>query len=185
MAARDSANYSATESLRNGRALTVRAIRPGDTGLMADAFRRVSAESLYLRTFSARKNVNDKELAQLADVDFDNVVALVAVMQEEGQESIIGGGRYIRSGAGAMPSAEVAFLVDDDHQGLGIGSRVFKHLIAIARSSGIKQFEAEVLPSNDGMLRLFDNSGLKVTKQRVEDVVHVTIALIETGNPAE
>jgi RimJ/RimL family protein N-acetyltransferase len=98
-------------------------------------------------------------------------------MQEEGQELIVGGGRYVRTGTGAVPSAEVAFIIDDEHQGLGIGSRVFKHLIAIARSSGIKRFEAEVLPSNDSMLRLFDRCGLTVTRTISRDAIHITIGL--------
>jgi GNAT superfamily N-acetyltransferase len=71
----------------------------------------------------------------------------------------------------------VAFLVDDAHQGLGIGSRIFKHLVAIARALGITQFEAEVLPSNEGMLRLFTRSCLPVSRTMTRDSIHVTIDL--------
>jgi len=72
-------------------------------------------------------------------------------------------------------------LLDDRHQGLGIGSRIFKHLAAIARESGITHFEAEVLPSNGAMLRLFARSGLPIEKTVTGDSVHVTIELV----PAE
>jgi GNAT superfamily N-acetyltransferase len=99
-------------------------------------------------------------------------------MNEEGQDCVVGGGRYIRTGvSGTTLNAEVAFLIDDAHQGLGIGSRIFKHLVSIARASGIAQFEAEVLPSNEGMLRLFSRSGLPVAQARTRDSVHVTIEL--------
>ena len=174
----DIANYSVTERLQDGRQVMIRAIRPDDKGCMADALREVSPESLYRRTFSAKRELSDDDLKQLTEVDFENVVALLAVMNDEAQERVVGGGRYIRTGTtGTEMRAEVAFLVDDAHQGLGIGSRIFKHLVAIARASGIKQFEAEVLPSNDSMLRLFTRSGLPVAKVQTRDSVHVTIEL--------
>ncbi|NTW58176.1 MAG: GNAT family N-acetyltransferase [Nitrospirae bacterium] len=173
----DIANYSAVDSLRNGREVTIRAIRPDDRGQFAGALRELSSESFYRRTFSSKRELSETDLEKLTEVDFKNVVALVAVMNEEGQERIVGGGRYIHIGDAAVRNAEVAFLVDDAHQGMGIGSRIFRHLLAIARTSGIAAFEAEVLPSNEGMLRLFDRSGLPVTTVRAEDTVHVTVVL--------
>jgi RimJ/RimL family protein N-acetyltransferase len=73
--------------------------------------------------------------------------------------------------------AEVAFLIDDARQGLGIGSRIFKHLAAIARASGITQFEAEVLPANEAMLRVFARSSVSVTSTRTRDSVQVLMEL--------
>jgi len=177
----DIANYSVVERLRDGRLVTIRSIRPDDKGRVTDALLKVSSESLYRRTFSAKRVLGDDELEQLTGVDFKNIVALVAVMSDEAQDRIVGGGRYIR--AGASPKAEVAFLIDDAHQGLGIGSRIFKHLVAIARASGIVQFEAEVLPSNEGMLRVFTRSGLPVARTTLRDSVHVTIELNASHAP--
>ncbi len=177
----DIANYSFSERLKDGNIVTIRAIRPDDKGRMADALREASSESLYRRTFSAKRELSDEELKQLTAVDFENVVALVAIMKEKDQDRIVGGGRYICLGDSGADGAEVAFLIDDAHQGLGIGSRIFKHLVAIARSAGIAQFHAEVLPSNEGMLRLFDRSGLPVMKSGSADTVHVTIRLTTAG----
>jgi RimJ/RimL family protein N-acetyltransferase len=173
----DIANYSAIESLKGGQQVTIRAIRPDDRGQMADALRKLSAESFYRRTFSPKRDLSEGDLRKLTEVDFKNVVALVAVLNEEGQDRIVGGSRYIRMGDAVPRNAEVAFLIDDDHQGMGIGSRIFKHLVAIALASGITQLEAEVLPSNDGMLRLFDRSGLPVSRTMMRDSVHVLIKL--------
>ena len=177
----DSAHYSFVEELKNGRQVTIRAIRPDDRGQIAVALQDLSPESFYLRTFSPKRQLSESDLRNLTEIDFRNVVALVAVVKEGDQVLIVGGGRYIRMGDGDADRAEVAFLVDDGHQGLGIGSRIFKHLLAIARSSGIVKFEAEVLPANDGMLRLFERSGLPVSKKRTEDTVHVEMSLGE-GN---
>lgn len=179
----DIANYSVVELLRDGRQATIRAIRPDDKGRMADTLRNVSPESFYRRIFTAKRDLTDDEMKQLTEVDFGKVVALVAVMKEEDEGRIVGGGRYVRTGTALR--AEVAFLIDDAHQGFGIGSRIFKHLVAIARASGVTQFEAEVLPSNDGMLRLFTRSGLPVTRTMTRDSVHVIIELDAAEAPMD
>jgi RimJ/RimL family protein N-acetyltransferase len=185
MEGNDMANYTSTEHLRNGRSVTIRAIRPDDKGIMIDALSKVSPQSLYFRLFSGKRKFSDDEMIQITTVDFVNIVALVAVLDEDGLEKIVGGGRYIRIGSsGIGQRAEVAFLIDDAHQGLGIGSRIFKHLVEIARESGITHFEAAVLPANAAMLRLFARSGLPVTTTITRDSVHVTIQLTpaETGS---
>jgi RimJ/RimL family protein N-acetyltransferase len=174
----DMRNYTSTEKLRDGRSVTIRAIRPDDKGPLIDALGKVSRQSLYLRLFSAKRNFSDEEMNQITAVDFVNIVALVAVLDKDGSDQIVGGGRYIRiDPSGGGQSAEVAFLIEDACQGLGIGSRIFKRLVAIARESGITQFEAEVLPSNAAMLGLFARSGLPVAKTMTRDSVHITIQL--------
>jgi RimJ/RimL family protein N-acetyltransferase len=145
---------------------------------LIDALNKMSPQSLYLRLFSGKRKFSDEEMNQIAKVDFVNVVALVAVLEKDGVDQIVGGGRYVRIGtSGTGQSAEVAFLIADAHQGLGIGSRLFKHLVAVARESGITHFEAEVLPTNAPMLNLFARSGLLVEKALTEGSVHVTIQL--------
>ena len=168
----DAARYSFSEPLRDGRSVLIRAIRPDDKGLLVDTLGKISPQSLYFRLFSAKRKFSDDELKQVTVVDFVNIVALVAVLEKDGIDRIVGGGRYIRmEPSGTGQSAEVAFLIDDAHQGLGIGSRLFKHLVMIARGSGITQFEAEVLPSNARMLRLFTRGGFPVATTMTRDSV--------------
>lgn len=140
---------------------------------MSDALLKVSANFMFLRFFSTKTTFSEDELRNATEVDFVNVVALVAELKENGQKKIVGGGRYFRTNSGA----EVAFLIKDAYHGLGLGSLLFKHLVTIARASGIRQFEAEVLPGNKGMLSLFSRSGLSVATSRTSDAVHFTIAL--------
>jgi RimJ/RimL family protein N-acetyltransferase len=170
--------YSVAETLRDGRRVTIRAIRADDHGRVSDALRNVGPESLYRRFFSSRAKFTDDELRRATAVDFADVVALVAVLTEDGEDRIVGGGRYFRLGQPDSDGrAELAFLVDDAHQGLGIGSRLFRHLVAIARAAGIRYFEADVLPANEGMLRLFQRSGHPVSRTMTPDAVHLTIHL--------
>jgi len=170
----DLANYNVTESLRDKRPVTIRAIRPDDKGLIIDGLKNVSAESLYRRFLAIRKELTADGLKKVTEVDFVNVVALVAVVENDEGNQIVGGGRYIRT---TEQKAEVAFLIGDAFQGLGIASLLFKHLLAIARASGITQFEADVLPSNEAMFRVFARSGIPVTRTRTRDSVYVLMEL--------
>ena len=74
-------------------------------------------------------------------------------------------------------TAEVAFAVDDPHQGLGLGTLLMRHLATIARAAGLERFVAEVLAGNTAMLKVFEKSGLRASTRREHDVVHVTLAL--------
>ena len=175
----DVANYSVNEVLRDQRTIVIRAIRPDDKGLVVEALPHVSAESVYRRLFTMKKEMTAEELKKATEVDFVNTVALVAVaLEKNGIEQLVGGGRYIRSGTtDAGQRAEVAFLIEDAFQGLGIASLIFKHLLTIARESGIAQFEAEVLPSNEAMLKVFTRSGLAIKKTATRESVHVLMDL--------
>jgi GNAT superfamily N-acetyltransferase len=179
----DIKNYNVAERLRDQRTVTIRAVRPDDKGLIIDGIKEVSADSIYRRFLMAKQEITPQDLKQATEVDFVNVVALVAVLEKDGRDQIAGGGRYIRTGpSGGGQRAEVAFLVIDSFQGLGIASLIFKHLLAIARHSGITQFEAEVLPSNEAMLRVFARSGIPMTRTATRDTVHVLMDL--TGGAA-
>ncbi len=131
----DIVTYSVAGMLKDQRPVTIRAIQPDDKGLVIEALRDVSAESIYRRFFAAKKNITAEGLKQATEVDFENIVALIAVTEKDGKEHIAGGGRYIRSvpPVAGKARAEVAFLVSDAFQGLGIASQLLKHLVAIGR----------------------------------------------------
>jgi RimJ/RimL family protein N-acetyltransferase len=166
--------YSAIEKLRDGRTLEIRALHPADRDGLAAAVSRMSDESIYRRFFTPKRHFTDREIEFYTNVDFVNHVALVAVLREDGQPCIVGGARYVVTQPG---TAEVAFVVDDPHQGLGIGARLMQHLAAIARRSGLDHLVAEVLAGNAAMLKVFQKSGLRASTQRERDVVHVTLDL--------
>lgn len=169
------ADYSAVETLRNGRRLEIRALRPEDRDAFAAAASHLSAESLYRRFFSAKRHFSEEERSFFVDVDFVNHVALVAVIEEGARRPvIIGGARYVVTKPG---EAEVAFAVVDQYQGQGIGATLMRHLSAIASKEGLRELTAEVLPHNKAMLRVFEKSGRHVSTQRESGSVHVTIEL--------
>jgi RimJ/RimL family protein N-acetyltransferase len=174
MSAQEFAAYSASEVLRNGRRIEFRALRPDDKDELLAAVRRASPQSMFRRFFAAKRDFSNQEIAFFLNIDFATHVALVAVADEGGRPAIVGGGRYIISDPG---KAEVAFVIIDEYQGQGIGSMLLRHLSAIARTAGVKEFTAEVLPENRPMLKVFEKSGLDVTMTREPGVVHVVLRL--------
>ena len=174
----DARNYSARETLRDGLEVTIRAIRPGDRDALLAAFRELDPKTIRLRFFGPKKDLSDRELAAATDVDFVRTVALVTCVHDGAGERIIGAGRYVATGDSDPPDrAEVAFTVEEDYQGLGIASRILRHLAGIANRAGIMQFHAEVLPENAGMLAVFRRSGLPVRQNTADGIVHVTLSL--------
>jgi GNAT superfamily N-acetyltransferase len=170
--------YNVGETLRNGMHVTVRAIRSDDREAILESFRELDDDTLYRRFFAPKKDLSDKELKHLTEVDFDRTVALVVTLSIDGRERIIGGGRYIAcKDAEGIDSAEFAMIVEEDYQGLGLGKLIFKHLVSIARAQGINKFEAEVLPANDRMLNLLRKTGLPVSMVTRDESVYVSIDL--------
>ena len=170
----DAAKYAASERLRNGAMLQVRALQPGDRTEMLAAVGRSSNQTLYRRFFAPKRNFSEREIDFFLNVDFTSHVALAAVLSDGERQIIVGGARYVVSRPGC---AEVAFAIDDPHQKLGIATHLITHLITIARAADLEQFVAEVLPENVPMLKVFERCGLAMTTRSERGVVHVTLAL--------
>jgi RimJ/RimL family protein N-acetyltransferase len=176
------ADYSAVEQLRDGRPVEIRALRPTDRAGLLETVAQMSEQARYRRFFAPKRTFTEREIDYYLNVDFVSHVALVAVLEEGGRPVIAGGGRYIVSEPGR---AEVAFALDDPHQGLGIGTRLMRHLVTIARQAGLREFVAEVLPENAAMLKVFERCGLAATTRREGGVVHVTMTLAPSGAGAK
>ena len=168
----DLANYSATETVRDGCTVEIRAQRSEDRESMRAAIARSSSGSLYRRFFAVRREFSEKETDYFLGIDFVNHVALVAVANDAGQPTIVGGGRYVVVQPG---QAEVAFAIVDAYQGLGIGSALMRHLATLGREAGLRELIAEVLAENVPMLNVFERSGLPISTRREGPVVHVTL----------
>jgi ribosomal protein S18 acetylase RimI-like enzyme len=169
------ADYSVKERLRDGREFEIRALRPDDQADMLAAIGRTGTPSLQRRFFVAKRGFSDREIAFFMNIDFVNHVALVALVTENGRRVIAGGGRYVVVEPG---QAEIAFLVVDGYQGLGIGSALAHHLAGLARQSGLEGLVADVLPENTAMLKLFKRLGFTPGPKREPQVVHLVLPLV-------
>ena len=167
------ADYSAVEHLRDGRPIEIRALRPDDRAEMLAAVGRTSTQSLRRRFFVPKKVFSEQELAFFLNIDFENHVALVAQIDEDGP-TIVAGGRYIVVQPG---QAEIAFVVVDAYQGQGIGTILMRHLAVLACDAGLNELIAEVLPENTAMLKVFGKFGFRPSSKREPQVRHLTMRL--------
>jgi GNAT superfamily N-acetyltransferase len=174
----DARRYRAEDTLPDGRAVLVRAIEPADREELRDGFRRLSEQSVYLRFFQRKRELSEEELSYFTRLDFVHHVALVALLEEDGQELGVAVGRYVVDD-GQRDSAEVAITVDDAHQGIGIGKTLMKHLAKVARANGIATFRATVLSENRRMLDTIAHSGYLYRSRMVGGAFEVVISLTE------
>lgn len=155
--------WEADVLLKDGRVAQLRPIRPDDSDGLVAFYSRVSDESKYLRFFAPYPTLSDRDVKRFTEVDQDRRVAFVVTMHDQ----IIGVGRY---DAVEDDEAEVAFLVEDAHQGRGVAQLLLEHLSQAGRERGIARFTADVLPSNHRMMQVFREMGYQVAG-RVEDGV--------------
>ncbi|WP_182887695.1 bifunctional GNAT family N-acetyltransferase/acetate--CoA ligase family protein [Microbispora sp. H10885] len=173
------AHWEADVVLSDGGTAHVRPIRPDDAGMLRSFYSRLSAESIYFRYFGPRPRLTDKDVAFFTNVDYDNRVALIATIGTE----MVAVVRYDR--VEPRDHAEVAFLVEDAHQGRGVASVLMEHLRAAARERGIKTFIADVLPGNHRMMGLFRQAGYTAQSQFEDGVVRMTLDLSSTETALE
>jgi RimJ/RimL family protein N-acetyltransferase len=167
-------DYSAIERLRDGTTIEIRALRPDDREDMLAAIGRTSAQSLQRRFFVPKRGFSEQEVSFFMNIDFDDHVALIARIDENGRPVIAGGGRYIMTQPG---QAELAFVVIDAFQGKGIAKALLRHLIAIAREARLQELTAEVLPENAAMLKVFSGLGFRAAASRDPQLRHLVLRL--------
>jgi acyl-CoA synthetase (NDP forming)/RimJ/RimL family protein N-acetyltransferase len=172
------AHWEADVVLSDGATAHLRPIRPDDAQRLVDFYSRVSDESKYFRFFAPYPTLSDADVHRFTTVDYDDRVALILLSGED----MIGVTRYDRIDA---VQAEVAFLVEDAHQGRGVGSVLLEHLAQVARDSGVGRFVAETLPQNHKMIAVFADAGYTLSSRLDDGVIHVEFEIQPTDNSLE
>lgn len=172
------AHWEADVVLADGGTAHVRPIRPADADRLRAFYSRLSDESIYFRFFGPRPRLSDREVAWFTNVDYLSRVALIATIGTE-MVAVI---RYDRTGPG---EGEVAFLVEDAHQGRGVASVLLEHLAATARERGVERFVADVLPANMKMMGVLRQAGYTAETHFADGVVRMTLDLTPTETATE
>ncbi|SFO41613.1 Acyl-CoA synthetase (NDP forming) [Geodermatophilus obscurus] len=168
------AHWEADIIAADGGTVHLRPICPEDADGLTGLMERSSDQTRYYRFFGPMKRLSDKDLYRFTHVDHDDRVAFVLLLGDQ----LIGVGRYDRYPG--TTDAEVAFLVEDAHQGRGLGSVLLEHLAAAARERGITAFVAEVLAQNGRMVRVFLDAGYQPSRSYEEGVVHLSFPIAPT-----
>jgi acetyl coenzyme A synthetase (ADP forming)-like protein len=154
------AQWEADALLSDGVPVHIRPIRPDDGAALVALHGRLSPETIYRRFFSSKPRLTDADVERFTHVDYRDRQAFVAVRDDR----LIAVGRYDRLPGTA--DAEVAFVVEDMHQGRGLGTLLLEYLAGAAREQGITRFVAETLTENRPMRDVFRSAGF-------HEVVHV------------
>lgn len=135
---------------RDRSQITVRELRPDDHAV-DEVFAGMSERSRYLRFHRVMPRLPHSVRAHLLDVDGRDRIGLVAEVRSGWRRRAVGLAELYRTHAS---EAEIAGVVADRWQGLGIGGRLLRELARRAPALGVDQLTAEVLPENRTMLRV-------------------------------
>jgi acyl-CoA synthetase (NDP forming)/GNAT superfamily N-acetyltransferase len=171
--------WEADVVLSDGGTVHMRPIIPDDADRIVALHGRLSERTRYFRYFAPYPRMSAKDLERFSVVDHHGRVAFGAFLGD----LLIAVGRYER--LGDSDSAEVAFVVEDAHQGRGLGSILLEHLAAAARERGLRRFVAEVLGENGQMVRVFRDAGYRISRAIEEGVLHLEFAIDPTEESVE
>ncbi|MFB7298458.1 GNAT family N-acetyltransferase [Streptomyces rubiginosohelvolus] len=175
-------HWEADVVLRDGGTARIRPITTDDAERLVSFYEQVSDESKYYRFFAPYPRLSDRDVHRFTHHDYVDRVGLAVTIGGE----FIGTVRYDRIDDRGRPAsapadeAEVAFLVQDAHQGRGVASALLEHIAAVARERGIRRFAAEVLPANNKMIKVFRDGGYTQRRSFEDGSVHLTLDLEPT-----
>jgi RimJ/RimL family protein N-acetyltransferase len=162
-----------TVTLKDGRKVVLRPIRPDDAPRLIAFHERLSNESRYYRFFGPKPTLTPDEAEYLAGVDHQDRFAIVAA-EPDGELVAVGRFDLVES-----DTAEPAIVVRDDYQGAGLGTAVLERMIEIGRGRGVRRFTGEILADNQRMLDLLRSDNLEVDV--VDGVVRVSGPVADWG----
>jgi GNAT superfamily N-acetyltransferase len=168
-------------TLRNGVVVRFRAIKPSDVDEMRRLFYRFSDKSVYYRYFSPIKAMPHARMQEYVNTDYRKTMSLVGLVGDPGEGRIIAEARYICPPQSTY--ADIAFVVDESYQSMGIATLLFKTLRKIAKERAIEGFKADVLATNKSMLKVFESASDVPIRAVLDSGVYVlTLPFLEEEN---
>jgi acyl-CoA hydrolase/RimJ/RimL family protein N-acetyltransferase len=159
--------------LRDGREVLLRPTRTSDTGALHELFYRLSEEDVESRFLQKLTSLTDTVAQYLCSVDYGEEMAYAVVIGPSAHERIVAASCYYLSPATRL--AEVAYMVDPDWQGAGLGSILHSGLVEYARQHGARGLRADVLLGNARMMRVFEHGQHSLTAKTSGGVIELTM----------
>ncbi|RBY83365.1 GNAT family N-acetyltransferase [Blastococcus sp. TF02A-26] len=158
--------------------VATRPIRDDDLLRLVRLWPRLSPETRYRRFHAPVQTLPPAAVRRLVHVDHDTREAVVALVADE----VVGVARYDRSPTD-RGSAELAVVVEDDWQGLGLGRQLMREVVALAAVRGVRRLTADVQEDNVPALRLVARL-LPTASVECEDGICAVDGSIGTPRPA-
>ncbi|MDW8022612.1 MAG: bifunctional acetate--CoA ligase family protein/GNAT family N-acetyltransferase [Nitrososphaerota archaeon] len=168
--------YETLWKMRDGRTVLLRPIKPEDEPLWLEMFQNCSEESIRYKLSQTLKHMPHEVRVRYCNIDYDREIAIVAELTENGKRKIIGTARVSLDPDGK--SGELAFLVADPWQGLGLGTKLVDYVIEICRERGLETIYALMVPENLKAIELMKKFGFTL-KYTEEGVIKGTLTLKE------
>ena len=146
--------------LKNGQEVLLRPIKPEDEPMWLEMFQSFSEESIRYRFFQMLKDTPHEVRVRYCNIDYDREIAIVAEIVENGKRKILGVSRV--SIESDEKSGEMAFIVSDYWQGLGLGTKMVDYTLDIVKEKGIERVFAIMLQDNYRALSLTKKMGFKI-----------------------
>ncbi len=161
----------------DGRALTIRAIKPEDEPLWAEMTENLSSDTARYRFFGPIGDVTKAMLVRYCHVDYDREIALVAVQEQPGERHTMVGVARLSIETETSEEGEFAVVVRDADQRKGIGTKLMHALIEAARERHVREIRGTALAANPGMLRFSENLGFDISPSDEPDFRKLTLRI--------
>ncbi|MBI5442355.1 MAG: GNAT family N-acetyltransferase [Deltaproteobacteria bacterium] len=164
-----------TRAIFGDRSILFRPIKPDDEPLLKEFFYTLSDDSIYRRYFSQIRFMPHEKLQEETNLDYESRMTILALLEDGEAEQAVALAQYVLDVSKNV--AEVAFVVQDDWQGLGMGEFLVRHIVRIAQEKGIRAINAVVMPENRTMLHLFYKLGFTVESRLEEGAYHIEFSI--------
>jgi acetyltransferase len=166
--------YETSWRLRDGRSVLLRPIKPEDEPMWLEMFQNFSEQSIRYRFFQIIKDTPHEVRVRYSNIDYDREIGIVAELKEE-RRQILGVVRLIIEPD--EKKGEIAFIVADPWQGLGLGTKMVDHMIEICKDKKLETVYALMLPDNHRAIGLLRKMGFTI--EQSQDVTKATLNLKE------
>ncbi|MBW2515969.1 MAG: GNAT family N-acetyltransferase, partial [Deltaproteobacteria bacterium] len=176
--------YKSTYILKNGKAVEFRPLLPSDEIAYRNFFYSLQEKTIYMRFFYRMRTFSHEVVQKhWASIDYRKNMSIVGLVQKGGHKEIIAIGTYAYE---QDQQAEVAFVVREDYQGMGIASHLLAVLERIAKENQYTRFTATTLRQNAAMIQVFKKRypNLKMSAQDGHEILMI-MDFAETGKIPE
>ena len=166
--------YETLWRMRDGRTVLLRPIRPEDEPMWLEMFQNFSERSIRYRFFQMVKDTPHEVRVRYCNIDYDREIGIVVELTEDGKKKIAGVVRLIIEPDNK--TGEIAIVVADPWQNLGLGTKMMDHMIEICKDKKLEVVYGELLKENYRAIDLMKKMGFVVEKID-QDTVKATLNL--------
>jgi len=156
---------------KDGEPLHVRWLRPADADLLEDLFKSLSPQSIFFRFLRYWKSVPREVIDSFKHVDPDLNVVMVALDRISSEERMLGLCAILRKPGSER--GELAVVVRDEWQGIGVGAKLVEASLPAAKALGMKAIWGMISPENTNTIAMASKLGFALRRDRESDTYEV------------